>query len=558
MPAAAYLRPYLLALWGQATEIAELPASPSARAILGDGLLLVPGPSATATVSQQREVALATAAHAGAHVRYGQGLHERGSLKPVQVALLGLLEDARVECLAASELPGLRALWLRFHQADQTAGSDVEALFLRLSHSLLDPDHDDPHAWVRKGRGLFYSNGVGTTSALPDRAGLRRAASLLGNDLGQMRLQFSARSYEVKPAYRDDNTHLWSDRIDSPAQQRAADVSRELTTGTPAPPPVNPSAFRRDTRYPEWDRLIHRLRADWVTVRELDETRRPQPGDVVRHLQRTLDRNRSIARRLRGFLAGRLMAAPASGPHAAEHGDDLHLDAIVATRIALRLGHARDMRIHLCTRPGFERLSVLTMLDASASTARTAGAGGGTVLQAGRLASLLLAGALEQAHHESSLQAFSSNGRDQVIVQPIKRFEECASDPLVLSRAAVLTSRWSTRMGAALRHATAAASRRQARRKVVLLVTDGEPHDIDVHDSRYLLADLRQAVRESLRHDVRVGCVNLGAAPSSGGQAGELHGAFAPGAYRELAGWAEFPRAVADVLRCALERVPRP
>jgi nitric oxide reductase activation protein len=92
---------------------------------------------------------------------------------------------------------------------------------------------------------------------------------------------------------------------------------------------------------------------------------------------------------------------------------------------------------------------------------------------------------------------------------------------------------------------------------LVLLVTDGDPHDVDVHDSRYLLADLRQAVRDSLRHEVGVACVNLGASRSAGQPAGALRGAFAPGAYREVGSLAEFPQVVVRALHCALESAPR-
>lgn len=77
-----------------------------------------------------------------------------------------------------------------------------------------------------------------------------------------------------------------------------------------------------------------------------------------------------------------------------------------------------------------------------------------------------------------------------------------------------------------------------------------------MHDSRYLLADLRQAVRDGLRHEVRVACINLGAPSSEAERGGQLRSAFAPGAYRELSSFADFPQAVAGVLRGAVERAP--
>ena len=37
----------------------------------------------------------------------------------------------------------------------------------------------------------------------------RSIGMLLGNDLGQMRVQFNFKTYLVEPLYRDDNLFLW-------------------------------------------------------------------------------------------------------------------------------------------------------------------------------------------------------------------------------------------------------------------------------------------------------------------------------------------------------------
>lgn len=69
----------------------------------------------------------------------------------------------------------------------------------------------------------------------------------------------------------------------------------------------------------------------------------------------------------------------------------------------------------------------------------------------------------------------------------------------------------STRTGAALRHAAALAREQAGRdgdtRPAVLLLTDGEPHDVDVADPAYLRADLRRAIAEAERGGIPVRCV---------------------------------------------------
>ena len=71
-----------------------------------------------------------------------------GSLKPVQVALVSLIEDARVEQLALGDLPGLRRLWLPFHVAAPGGAVTAPALMARLARALLDPIYADDHGWV--------------------------------------------------------------------------------------------------------------------------------------------------------------------------------------------------------------------------------------------------------------------------------------------------------------------------------------------------------------------------------------------------------------------------
>ncbi|MCP2937195.1 hypothetical protein NK983_31340, partial [Salmonella enterica subsp. enterica serovar Typhimurium] len=81
-------------------------------------------------------------------------------------------------------------------------GNGFDALLVRLAHALFDPAHADGHAWIAKVRRLFFAADGMLALDTPQR--LREAASLLGNDIGQMRLNFNAAGWRVEPAYRDD------------------------------------------------------------------------------------------------------------------------------------------------------------------------------------------------------------------------------------------------------------------------------------------------------------------------------------------------------------------
>ena len=72
-----------------------------------------------------------------------------------------------------------------------------------------------------------------------------------------------------------------------------------------------------------------------------------------------------------------------------------------------------------------------------------------------------------------------------------------------------MTGRRSTRMGATLRHAGHLLRRRRAARKLIVLVTDGAPHDIDVHDRWYLALDAKRTLEEQKGAGIATFCVSL-------------------------------------------------
>ena len=68
---------------------------------------------------------------------------------------------------------------------------------------------------------------------------------------------------------------------------------------------------------------------------------------------------------------------------------------------------------------------------------------------------------------------------------------------------------WSTRMGAAMRHAAHYLGARTADKKLMLILTDGMPSDVDAHDDRLLIEDARQAVKELDQQGIFTYCISL-------------------------------------------------
>ena len=467
----------------------------------------------------------AAAAHAGAHLRHSTHRFERGSLKPIQTALLGVLEDARVEALAAAEMPGLPRLWLEFHTVEPTHGNNFLVLMLRLARCLLEPGRTDPHPWVAKALRLFFAatdNGRAPQQLTP--ASLREMASHLGNDIGQMRLQFNAREYVVEPAYRDDNAHLWlrpadaqpqiqlvADEVPVPPQDGSEqEIDQDAEEGAPAKRPRQVDSATDSAeqpmlatlQYPEWDRLIGDYRSGWCTVLE----GRPAPGDA-RALLACVDKHAILLARLeRVMRAGRLRERIKL--RAQLRGDELDIDAAVRSAIERRTRHSPGQKVHQRIDRRERDVAALVLLDSSASGADPVATGSGSVFDLAREAALLTCLTLTRGGDRCALHAFCSNGRHEVRYDEALRFDEELAAPSI-ARLAGVQPRLSTRMGAALRHASVRLAAQSQRRKLLLFVTDGEPHDIDIFDRRYLIEDARRAVLEAGRLGIVVFCVTL-------------------------------------------------
>ena len=466
----------------------------------------------------------AAATHCAAHVAFSTEPYQRGSLKPIQISLLGVFEDARVEALAIESMPGLRRLWADFHDVSIDSGHTFEVLQMRLAKGLLDPEYVDPHPWVSRGRSMFMAaykdtQGSGESSV----ASLRNMASILGNDIGQMRLQFNDRDYLVQPSYRDNNQFIWelkeqdedrnpldvNIRLSSDAQSEHEHKQKEKSRPTlekntqgVEEPDNNQPPTTNQSQYDEWDRLIGGYRDGWCTVLESQSTSvgGHQPDPNLKEKGRLLSQLRRVIHL--GTTNERIRL------HARVHGDVLDTDAALGATIDRRARRDPSHKIYQQYKRRDRDIAALMLLDSSQSTADICASDGRSLLDLARESALLTALTLCAAGDTCAIHAFSSNGRQQVHYEIAMEFSKRVS-PAAIQRLGSVRSRMSTRMGAAIRHATVQLSDRRCRQRLLVFITDGEPTDIDIYDRRYLVDDARRAVREANRKGVIVFCVSL-------------------------------------------------
>ncbi len=463
----------------------------------------------------------AQAAHLAAHLAALRAPIPAEGLNALQAACVGLVEDARAETLAIRRFPNLRRLWAPFHAATApgTAG-----IFDRLARAALaGAPEDELSSWLVASLAETATEDAGQSL----RIGLALADRLRG-------LPFSAHADRPSCPYRCDNRVLWEfDELDwsqasaaTPAQVRrhvsvsemvnevevetAGDDAQEIWVqsselfdddGTSfnardGKPPLGPPV-----PYEEFDYRLQMLRPAWVTLRET----RPRAGDPA-EADAILDKLRPLSDRLRHLMES-LRPQGTVRIRKLEDGDELDLNAAVLAAVDRRLGRQPDPRVMMRLVRRTRDTAVLVLLDLSESTNDPAVAGQ-TVLGLTQAACLVLAEALHRVGDRFALHGFCSDGRSNVFYTRIKDFDQ---DWGVLPKARIMGAegRLSTRMGAAIRHATAHLAGLRAARKLMLVLTDGEPADIDVRDPFHLRHDARHAVEAAARAGIVPFCLTL-------------------------------------------------
>jgi nitric oxide reductase NorD protein len=255
-------------------------------------------------------------------------------------------------------------------------------------------------------------------------------------------------------------------------------------------------------RYHEWDSNVAEFEPDRVSVFESSV----EPGDPE-WATRTAYAYRGLIRRVErefqtlGAHRVRLTRQP--------DGDDLDLQACIDLRVAVRSRHTPDEKVYAVTRPPRGGVALAILADVSGSAEATL-APGVRVIDIEKVALLVATHALETTGDRHAIFAFSSMGAPRVAVRTAKSFDERGA-AAVGQRIAALDSLGNTRLGAAIRHATAVLRRERAARHLLLVISDGLPNDTDGYVEDYGIEDARMAVLEARARGVMPHCLTLSA-----------------------------------------------
>ena len=500
----------------------------------------------------------AAAAHCAAHLVYTDKPISAEQLTPLHMKCIDLFEDARVEHLAAEDFPGLKKLWRQFFIAEP--GEDEEVanlhpamdLMVRMARTLIDDGYTDPDPGVNEQAAAYKV-------ALAENADDNQTAWDAGMAFYHLLTQNGVPSVravaEMPIPYRDDNRYVWDfdealwleQGVDYlPAYQgqvrkhvnvmefvneidceTAGDDAQEIwVLGSELFPYEDAGAAKQSWNdlegkepvsepyhYDEWDYHIQLHRPDWSTVIE----RRQGKGDPE-VMDEILVKHRPIASRIR-YLIDALQPQGIVRRRGYEEGEELDLNAAVRAMADIRRGTMPDPRINIRITRHIRDLAVVILLDLSESTndpvdkdlpepEEGEADGRPTVLSLTREATGLLSWAIDSIGDPFAVHGFASDGRHDVQYYRFKDFDQPYDDE-PKARLAGMKGGLSTRMGSALRHAGWHLAQQPVQKRLVLLVTDGEPADIDERDPQYLRHDAKKAVEDLAMKGIHSYCLTL-------------------------------------------------
>lgn len=251
-------------------------------------------------------------------------------------------------------------------------------------------------------------------------------------------------------------------------------------------------------RLPEWDWRRGALIPDHCALQTLESAAPPPfvPPPALRVTARRVRRRMEV---LRGGM-GRLHAQP--------EGEELDLDAWVRHHVEAAAAPRSESPAVFRRRVRSERsLATLLLADLSLSTdayaTQTA-----RVIDVIRDALYVFGEALSASGDPFEMLGFSSVRRQNVRIHRLKGFDE-AWGPRTRDRVGAVRPGYYTRMGAAIRHATGRLAQRPERQRLLLLLTDGKPNDLDVYEGRYGLEDTRHAVLAARAQGLLPFCITI-------------------------------------------------
>jgi len=192
---------------------------------------------------------------------------------------------------------------------------------------------------------------------------------------------------------------------------------------------------------------------------------------------------------------------------AQSQGEELDLNAWLDFHVESKTAATAEKGLFQSYRGNNRDLSCLLLADLSMSTDSHLD-NDNRVIDVVQDSLLLFGEALESVGDNFAMYGFSSVKRSNIRFTLLKNFNEKYNDH-VRGRIQAITPGFYTRMGAAIRQATKVINEQKTADKLLLILTDGKPNDIDHYEGRFGIEDTHQAINEAKRLGIKPFCITI-------------------------------------------------
>lgn len=523
----------LQAVWGKQFSVSPLPDDISVeQPYIEHQQIFLPKSYQADSLDNAKYYYLSAALHCAAHIVYSKPWASK-TLNNRQMVLIGLFEDARVEYLSQKHFKGVyKIIGRQFLSFDQDQ-IGFNGIAYRLAYALRDSNYKSGDPLVDKASLAFHAL---TDDQLHDSEPVYQLGLRIANDIGQLRISMNERTAFNLFDYRDNNAMLWenaehiSNEINEGGRLEenvgVTGVAFEESTNGKRVAAYNQQAAKADeivlasvdeyrdhklsdelvkaseSSYPEWDYRIGRLKQNWCVVKETVYSKpNSDPRKSLVAYERLIRQLQKVIQTYQ-FNRHKKRRQP--------QGVELDLDALVSFRVDSLMGQTpTESNIYIDEVHNSQNsIALLVLLDLSESMNDCVPNTQTSLLEITSDALYVLSSLLNRLGHHYAVHGFSSDGRKEVNYTVFKEF---TSTPENLNEHGVynLTASYSTRLGAALRHAEQKMKGRPEQHKLIMVISDGQPSDIDIFDDDYLTEDARIAVREAEQKGCHSFCLSL-------------------------------------------------
>ncbi len=258
--------------------------------------------------------------------------------------------------------------------------------------------------------------------------------------------------------------------------------------------------------YDEWDAVISDYKADWCTVNEIEPFGMSSDyyKDASEHYRHEIALIKQVFNRMKPEAFHRMKEQT--------DGTEIDIDAFIDALMQKKCGINPDDRLYLRWDKHERDVATLFLIDVSYSTHKTIGYEEKSIVDIEKDSLIIMVQALESIGDKYAICAFSGQTRDDVEYFVIKEFHEELSDN-VARRISVLEPVSNTRLGPAIRHSIRKLDKVDARTKIIILLSDGEPFDTSRGESAYkdriAEEDTRIAIKEGTAKGIHFFCITV-------------------------------------------------